>query len=150
MASALVLTAEELTRFMRYITRDRSGCWLWTGSQTGAGYGKFKARRQTILAHRSAYLTLKGPVSDGLQLDHLCRVRHCVNPEHLEPVTPRVNILRGESIAAANAVKARCGMGHDLAFEANVRLDSKGRRVCRPCQAYWNRQYQARLRAKGA
>lgn len=67
------------------------GCWLWTGSQDGKGYGKTGRGR----IHRIVYEELVGPIPDGLQLDHLCRVRNCVNPAHLEPVTGRENVRRG-------------------------------------------------------
>lgn len=71
-----------------------SGCWLWTGSTTD-GYGNLTRDNKTIYAHRLTYETLVGPVPEGLDLDHLCRIRRCVNPDHMEPVTRRINILRG-------------------------------------------------------
>ena len=78
-------------------------CWLWKGTIMLNGYGQFKTRNQRHLAHRFAYNAVRGAIPDGLQLDHLCRVRACVNPDHLEPVTGTVNILRGESPGAKNA-----------------------------------------------
>ena len=82
-------------------------CWLWEASCFSEGYGYFKNRK----AHRVSYELFKGSVPDGLQLDHLCRVRHCVNPAHLEAVTNQVNVIRakrGEPCPHGNVVKRRC------------------------------------------
>lgn len=70
------------------------GCWLWTGTINGAGYGTFRVDGETVGAHRYVYETERGPIPEGLHLDHLCSVRNCVNPSHLEPVTPSENIQR--------------------------------------------------------
>lgn len=120
--------------------RDSDECWLWTACITkpskygSGGYGLFymgkDAKPRLATAHRVAYEWLVGPIPAGLQLDHLCRVRHCVNPAHLEPVTARVNLLRGETRAAANAVKTHCPQGHEYdGFNIN------GARICHRCQA---------------
>lgn len=82
-----------------------SDCWLWTGAVSPAGYGTFttdggRAGSRRVRAHRYAFTTIVGPIADGLELDHLCRVRHCVNPAHLEPVTHAVNLHR--ALVAAN------------------------------------------------
>lgn len=110
------------------------GCWLWTaaGARSGNGYGRFHRDGRLLLAHRVAYEWLVGSIPDGLELDHLCRVRACVNPGHLEPVTLRENILRGESPSARNAVKSECPQGHPY-DEANTYVDRTGRRHCRTC-----------------
>ena len=71
------------------------GCWLWTASRMGLGYGVFYRKGQSRMAHRGAYELFIGPIPEGLELDHLCRVHHCVNPDHLEPVTHRENNMRG-------------------------------------------------------
>jgi hypothetical protein len=85
-----------------YLLGD-SGCWLWQGYVNDSGYGVLKIRPYRIRAHRASFEVFSGPVPDGLVLDHLCRVRHCVNPEHLEPVTEQVNILSGlEALAVEN------------------------------------------------
>ncbi len=109
---------------------DKSGsCWVWTASRN-SGYGQFAIRTGTpVLAHRVAWELTRGPVPEGMQLDHLCRNRLCVNPDHLEPVTNRQNTLRGIGPTAVNARKTECKRGHSLA-DAYV---SKGMRYCRTC-----------------
>jgi len=90
-----------MERFWSKVEKTVS-CWLWTAS-TRRGYGQFVINNKPTPAHRFAYEQLVGDIPRGLQLDHLCRVRNCVNPEHLEPVTSRENILRGEGICAVAA-----------------------------------------------
>jgi len=101
-------SAEE--RFWDKVNREgENGCWEWTAYILPNGYGWFGlvtgANQRNALAHRVAYEFVVGPVPTGLQLDHLCRNRRCVNPDHLEPVTRRENILRGQSLMAHNARK---------------------------------------------
>lgn len=81
-------------RFWHRVELGDGGCWLWTGGKTTAGYGSFKYDGHSGYAHRYAYEVMVGEIPDGLELDHLCRVRNCVNPEHLDPVTPSVNKQR--------------------------------------------------------
>lgn len=125
------------------------GCWVWTAGKIGGvrgGYGSFKLEGRSVRAHRFSYETLVGPIPDGLELDHLCRVRACVNPAHLEPVTSRENSLRGDTFQARNAAKTECPQGHSY-DEANTYVDSKGKRHCRICNRDTQRRYQARQRA---
>lgn len=99
------------------------------GSQpNGSGYFKLPDKRY---AHRVAYEAIKGPIPEGLVIDHLCRVRWCCNPEHLEAVTNEENILRGESPPARNARKERCDRGHELVPR------SDGKRYCPTCRRAW-------------
>lgn len=93
------------------------------------------------MAHRMAYEELVGPIADGLQIDHLCRVRCCVNPAHLEPVTQAENIRRGVSPTAANRRKTHCKHGHEFTTE-NTRLVPEGR-ICRRCDVAKTQRYRA-------
>lgn len=118
---------------------DRRGdddCWLWTGAIDN-GYGIFSVEwtASNWTAHRYAYTLLVGPIPEGLTLDHLCRVRNCVNPRHLEPVTSGENVLRGESLSAQNARKTHCLRGHPFTEENTYRDIYRGRerRRCRAC-----------------
>lgn len=88
-------------------------CWEWIGTVNSGGYGSFNDGRQ-FKAHRWSYARFKGPIPPSLTLDHLCRNRRCVNPDHLEPVTNRENILRGNGPTAENARKTHCKRGHPL------------------------------------
>ena len=125
-----MLPAKFLQRIMPI---PESGCWAWMGGRMKNGYGVFSLQlRKTILAHRFAYEALRGPIPHGLQLDHLCRVRCCVNPDHLECVTRRENILRGVSPAAHNARQTHCALGHPLSNDNLIRDD--GHRRCLTCR----------------
>lgn len=112
-----------------------SGCWLWTGQENFGGYGRFYLEGKRLAAHRQSYELFKGPIPEGLTLDHLCRVRCCVNPDHLEPVTNRVNILRGVGATAKAAKIMYCTKGHPM-FGENVayyKCETGKRRVCITC-----------------
>lgn len=111
-----------------------SGCFLWFGRIDEDGYGRFRwGATQMMKAHRAAYLLYVGPIPDGLTLDHLCRVRSCVNPRHVEPVTNRENALRGLGQGAHNAKKIMCVHGHEFSPENTYRRPSRPRRDCRIC-----------------
>ena len=110
---------------------DGSGCWLWQGALT-KGYGRIEVEGRHLRVHRLAYELVKGPIPDGLSLDHLCRTRNCINPDHLEAVTTRENILRGEGIAATHARKTHCIHGHKFTAE-NTHV-WRGGRSCRTCK----------------
>ena len=95
-------------RFQARVRQDGE-CWLWTGATDPNGYGRFFLNRKMRHAHRVAFEWFKGPVPAGLDLDHLCRRRNCVWPLHLEAVTRRENLMRGETLTAAHAARRDCG-----------------------------------------
>lgn len=118
------------------------GCWQWTAGRLGStGYGHFEKQP----AHRVAYELAIGAIPPGLHIDHLCRNRICVNPDHLEPVTQRENNLRGVGPSALNAVKRVCDYGHPFNV-ANTYHRPDGNRDCRPCKARRERDRQRRIR----
>jgi len=129
-----------------------SGCWIWMAFCDGWGYGRFRfGNRSSAFAHRIAYLTLVGPVADGLELDHRCRTKPCVNPSHLRAVTHFENVMRGDAPPAVNARATTCRRGHDFTSD-NVRISRRGCgatfRSCRACvRAYQNEQYRLRSAA---
>lgn len=115
-------------------------CWLWTALTNKYGYGLLSVSNHHVLAHRFAYELLVGPLPRGLVVDHLCRVRNCVNPDHLEPVTDFENKVRG----LKSPLKTACPQGHDYTDPNNVRIVGRGR-ACAECHRIDQR---ARARAK--
>jgi hypothetical protein len=127
-------------RFWKKVEKT-SGCWYWNGAISDNGYGNFyipNENRKTTLAHVLAYRWCVGPIPDGKHLDHLCRTRRCVNPEHLEPVTCKENLLRGIGPTAMNASKTHCKHGHPFTpentyFRNRSSKRPTGGRKCRIC-----------------
>lgn len=111
-------------------------CWLWTARLTNGGYGRFTLNTDTqVLAHRMAWELVNGPIADGLEVDHLCFVTKCVNPSHLEPVTPAVNRERSTAPPVINAQKTHCINGHAFTPEnTRYRTDRPGSRECLACE----------------
>lgn len=99
-ATSSVRELTDMERLSRFISRGN--CWEWIGAISTNGYGKTTISNRTVSAHRAVYVLLVGPIPEGMQLDHLCRVRHCVNPNHLEPVTAKENVRRARSAANVN------------------------------------------------
>lgn len=132
-------------RFMSKVIRNyANGCWEWSACLHNAGYGIIGIRNKMYLAHRVSYQVLKGEIPAPLDLDHLCRNRKCCNPDHLEAVTRRVNLLRGTTIPAANAAKTHCPRGHPYTTE-NTLIKPTGR-DCRLCNLKRANRYYAERR----
>lgn len=128
-------------RLWSRIRRDEKGCWLWTGAITAQGYGSLRINYEGLLAHRVMFELLVEPIPDGLHLDHLCRVRACCNPAHLEPVTCGENLRRSP---LHNANKQRCARGHEY---DHIR---DGRRRCSLCNAINHKASRERERRRRA
>jgi hypothetical protein len=128
-------------RFSKFVVVSPSACWIWGGSRIWNGYGRFRIGGKTHLAHRVAYEAARGEIPAGLTLDHLCRVRACVNPQHLEPVTMRENVMRGAGLAAQNAKHTACRNGHE--YDDQTPRNRDGSRRCRICEKF-NKTKQAR------
>lgn len=96
----------DLDRFMRFVNKTDT-CWLWTGFQRGKGYGGFQLKTGAVSAHRFAYENLVGDIPAGKQIDHLCMVKLCVNPNHLEPVTSKENNYRAYLVRGYWPVEGR-------------------------------------------
>jgi hypothetical protein len=145
-----------LERFnAKWTGEPNSGCWLWLAGLNRTGYGQFYAYKAlgTNLAHRVAWLLLRGPVPDGLQLDHKCRVRSCVNPDHLELVTASENARRGIGPALSRArfaTATHCAKGHELTPENIYRSVRDGSWRCRLCMLKRAAEQRARKLLGGA
>jgi hypothetical protein len=120
-----------------------SPCWMWQRHIMATGYGQISIGKRRILSHRFSYEAFVGPIPNGLQVDHLCRVRACCNPSHLEPVTQRENLLRGQGIAARCARVTECPQGHRY-DTANTRIRPRGGRECRPCDRARSKRWRER------
>lgn len=126
-----------------------TGCWLWIGNVNVHGYGVLNVDGKRQRAHRVAYQLEVGPVPEGKVLDHLCRVRCCVNPSHLEPVTARENSIRGDSPNIRAFRAGTCKRGHPRTAENTYFHVKGGRRHCLACAALTDSAYRARKGAKG-
>ena len=141
-----VRPAALIDRLLKRVEFDTNGgCWLYTGALDGWGYGFIHSGNlsddifpRMARTHRVAYHYLRGPIQDGMTIDHLCRVRCCCNPDHLEVVTQKENTMRGTSFGAKNAIKTHCVNGHDL---SNAHVDKSGYRHCVVCGRERQRKY---------
>jgi hypothetical protein len=122
------------------------GCWLWTGTKTGDGYGSVGFEAVTWRVHRLVYVNLVGPIPEGLQLDHLCRVRHCCNPEHLEAVTGQENQRRG--LRNQKSSLTHCPQGHEYSPANTYVAPRTGARACRTCRKGHQDRYRSRNHRK--
>lgn len=152
MLDPTLFTPAIYARFIAKVVKTET-CWLWTGGTRTGGYGKFHPMRsQSWMAHRWSYTYHVGEIPDTLQLDHLCRVRNCVNPDHLEPVTARENTLRGISVPAQNAARTECVKGHEFTPENTYIKTTKRNtteRQCRECIRQANREWYRKWKTAG-
>ena len=136
LVEALPRGSSDADRILAYsMPVPHSGCWIWMGSLCEYGYGKFRGGT----AHKASYTLFKCDVPDGLDLDHLCGVRCCVNPDHLEAVTHQVNVGRGET-GIVNRSKTVCPKGHE--YSPDNTYISKGKRYCRECVRAASRRWK--------
>lgn len=141
-----MLQPRHYERFFAKVDKDGpGGCWLWTGTLSPKGYASFQHDTRNQFVHRTAYETWVGPIPEGLEIDHLCSVRNCVNPAHLEAVT------HAENMARASARKTHCVHGHEYTPENTCHpLGNPGHRVCRTCRNAEARARYQRRKKKGA
>lgn len=134
------MNQKNLQRFTKFIQLDiLSGCWIWKGALDKEGYGIFSIGKKNKRAQRLSYEHWNGKLIKNLTIDHLCRNRACVNPEHLEQVTNKENLARGQGFGALNSKKTHCPKGHPLSGE-NLYQRSDGRRVCWICKKETDRK----------
>lgn len=138
MTEGLPASAEKVLRVvLRHVAIQPSGCWTWNGPRDIHGYGKVSHQGKTVGAHRWLWTQLRDPLSGEIELDHLCRNRACVNPEHLDPVTGSENVRRGH-VARGSYECVRHG--------PKTRRRS-GQLICRPCHAEKRREKRASAKA---
>jgi hypothetical protein len=143
------VTTPAIDRLLKRCEEDENGCWLWQGATRPDGYFQImEIGRALKPGHRVAYEYFRAEIPAGLVLDHLCFVRHCVNPWHLEPVTQYVNVHRSDSPWALNARKTHCNAGHEFTPE-NTYMRAGGR-SCRECRNEASRRHRARKKGAAA
>lgn len=140
------ILGDPLARFWHYTNQDgpaveglERSCWIWSGARTEFGYGLISVFGQSRLAHRWFYEHERGPVSPGLELDHLCNHPWCVNPDHLEPVTPEENVRRATLRGTGVGARTHCPEGHEYTPENTYIIPQTGSRSCRLCKQIRNR-----------
>lgn len=137
------MTEEE--RFISGVYENENGCWIWPKAKVRGGYGMFKLNKKNVLAHRYSYTKLIGDIPNGLTIDHLCKQRDCVNPDHLEAVTMKENISRGTNFQRN---KSHCKWGHEFNSDNIYWIYSRYRR-CKQCQDKRDRERKRKKPAEG-
>lgn len=132
-------------RLWSKIGMGENGCWEWLGNKNDNGYGLLKVNGKQLRVHRLTYNEVIGPIPEGLMPDHLCRNRGCVNPFHLEPVTNKINVMRGSGLTAQNAQKTHCPSGHPYIYE-NLYIHNS-QRHCKICRKLRDRSRCRKKRA---
>jgi hypothetical protein len=131
----------------KVVINKQTECWEWQAGMTHDGYGRFWWENRNMVAHKFSSVALGDVLKENEQFDHLCRVRHCVNPAHLDRVSARINVLRGETITARNSTKTHCKNGHIFSpnnvSQAPFNLE-RNARICRICKNVWNVAYRRR------
>jgi HNH endonuclease len=130
----MLRTRDPVRRFEERIIKDENGCWIWQGKVSPWGRAVFKVNAQTVYVHKWAYEYYRGPVPDGLVLDHLCKTPICVNPDHMEAVTVLENNRRA---------RTHCFRGHPF-DDKNTILKKDGKRLCRICEGERLDKYKRR------
>lgn len=144
---------EPIKRFEKKYDIDDNGCWIWNAGHKAGGYGCFYDGNKDISAHQFSFVYFKGPVPKGLEIDHLCEVKNCVNPNHLEAVTHAVNVQRGQSAkinSARSRSKTHCPHGHEYT-EQNTYLTRHHKtgsynRSCKKCREVCVKKFQSAKR----
>lgn len=146
--------ANDRERIEQNVVIGEGGCWLWQRHLTDRGYGLVQIKGRARRAHRVSYEAFVGPIPEGLEIDHLCGVRACVNPSHLQPVTHRTNCLRSTAgFPGVNVRKSHCPQGHPYDESNTYVVPSTRGRMCLACLYERNARYQsegrtAQLRAQ--
>lgn len=131
--------------WLRFWTKvDFGEHWIWTGSHNSDGYGHFRMPEGVRAAHRISYQEMVGPITPGLTIDHICRVRDCIRPDHLRPLTNEENVMIGEGACARHARQDRCVNGHTFVERVE---NGRPRRRCVPCHTEASRRHRARKAA---
>lgn len=132
-----MVTQKYINRLWEQVEKTET-CWLWTGSMNGHGYGTLhtctNGKPKMYMVHRVTYELAKGVIPPKLVIDHLCRITNCVNPDHLEAVTDKVNVLRGIGKSAIRARQTHCVNGHEFTQVNTYRRPGGNNRACIICR----------------
>lgn len=148
MGGTLVLKYYEKLHINSNTLKSPSGCWEWQGSRNHGGYARMTFRgNSNTRVHRIMYEVFKGKIPYTIVINHKCRVRHCINPDHLELKTIGENVLMGETLPAKQLLRTHCPRGHEY-NEENTYITKVGGRDCRPCGREQAREYRRRRSGK--